>query len=101
LTKVPRAMSLEEITRMQDEFVVAAKRSLAAGCEWLELHAAHGYLMHEFLSPISNRRTDRYGGSFENRIRLLPPPSICCGIAIQSMDCSSCSGLRAWASSRS
>ena len=57
LTKVRRAMSLEEITRVQEEFVAAAKRSLAAGCEWLELHAAHGYLMHEVLSPISNRRT--------------------------------------------
>ena len=71
LTKVPRAMSLADIARVQDEFVAAAKRSLAAGCEWLELHAAHGYLIHEFLSPISNQRADGYGGSFENRIRFL------------------------------
>jgi 2,4-dienoyl-CoA reductase-like NADH-dependent reductase (Old Yellow Enzyme family) len=71
LTKVPRAMSLADIARVRNEFVAAAERSLAAGCEWLELHAAHGYLVHEFLSPISNQRADRYGGSFENRIRFL------------------------------
>ena len=47
------------------------RRALAAECAWLELHAAHGYLVHEFLSPLSNRRTDRYGGSFDNRIRFL------------------------------
>ena len=51
--------------------MAAAKRSLAAGYEWLELHGAHGYLTHEFLSPLSNQRTDNYGGSFENRIRFL------------------------------
>jgi len=71
LNKVPRAMSLLEIAGVQDQFVAAAKRSLAAGCEWLELHAAHGYLIHEFLSPISNHRTDAYGGSFDNRVRFL------------------------------
>ena len=71
LTKIPCAMSEADIARVQGEFVGAAKRSLAAGCEWLELHAAHGYLAHEFLSPLSNQRTDRYGGSFENRIRFL------------------------------
>jgi 2,4-dienoyl-CoA reductase-like NADH-dependent reductase (Old Yellow Enzyme family) len=71
LTKVPRAMSVAEIALVQGEFVAAAKRSLAAGCEWLELHAAHGYLMHEFLSPISNQRTDHYGGGFYNRARFL------------------------------
>lgn len=71
LKKVPRAMSEADIAHVQGEFVAAAKRSLAAGCEWLELHSAHGYLSHEFLSPISNERTDRYGGSFENRIHFL------------------------------
>ena len=71
LAKLPRAMSAADITRAQGEFVAAAKRSLAAGCEWLELHFAHGYLAHEFLSPLSNRRTDDYGGSFENRIRFV------------------------------
>jgi 2,4-dienoyl-CoA reductase-like NADH-dependent reductase (Old Yellow Enzyme family) len=69
LTKVPHALNEAEIAQVQNDFVAAAKRSLAAGVEWLELHFAHGYLAHEFLSPISNQRTDKYGGSFENRIR--------------------------------
>ena len=69
LTKVPRAMTEADIGRVQNDFVAAAQRSLTTGVEWLELHFAHGYLAHEFLSPLSNQRTDRYGGSFENRIR--------------------------------
>jgi 2,4-dienoyl-CoA reductase-like NADH-dependent reductase (Old Yellow Enzyme family) len=69
LTKVPRAIDETEIAQVQKEFVAAAKRALAAGVEFLELHFAHGYLAHEFLSPISNQRTDKYGGGFENRIR--------------------------------
>jgi 2,4-dienoyl-CoA reductase-like NADH-dependent reductase (Old Yellow Enzyme family) len=56
---------------LQDDFVATAKRALTAGFNFLELHSAHGYLFNEFLSPISNRRTDRYGGSFENRTRIL------------------------------
>lgn len=68
---VPKAMTLEDIARIQTAFVDAAKRSLAAGFEWLELHFAHGYLAHEFYSPLANKRTDNYGGSFENRIRFL------------------------------
>lgn len=71
LDKVPHALSVEEIRGVQGDFVAAAKRSLVAGFEWLELHSAHGYLSHEFLSPLSNRRTDNYGGSFDNRIRFL------------------------------
>ena len=71
LPKVPRAMTAADILRVQDNFVAAARRALAAGFQWLELHAAHGYLFNEFLSPLSNHRTDKYGGSFENRIRLL------------------------------
>lgn len=71
LDKVPHALSVEEIRSVQSDFVAAARRSLAAGYEWLELHSAHGYLSHEFLSPLSNQRTDRYGGSFENRVRFL------------------------------
>lgn len=69
LNKVPRAMTEADIMKVQNDFVAAGKRSLIAGAEWLELHFAHGYLAHEFLSPLSNQRTDRYGGSFENRIR--------------------------------
>ncbi|HNC24394.1 MAG TPA: NADH:flavin oxidoreductase/NADH oxidase [Opitutaceae bacterium] len=71
LGKMPRALTVAEIRRIQGDFVAAARRSLAAGYEWLELHSAHGYLSHEFLSPLSNQRTDEYGGSFENRIRFL------------------------------
>ena len=71
LTKAPRAMTEADILRVQNDFVATAKRALAAGLNWLELHAAHGYLFNEFLSPLANHRTDKYGGSFENRIRLL------------------------------
>lgn len=71
LAKVPRALSRAEIARVRADFAAAAKRALAAGYAWLELHAAHGYLAHEFLSPLSNRREDEYGGSFANRIRFL------------------------------
>lgn len=71
LPKVPQAMSEADIARVRGDFVAAAARALAAGYEWLEIHAAHGYLIHEFLSTLSNRRTDRYGGTFENRTRFL------------------------------
>jgi len=71
LLKVPREMSVQDIAQVRDDFVSSARRALAAGFEWLELHFAHGYLAHEFYSPLSNRRSDSYGGSFENRIRFL------------------------------
>ena len=71
LNKVPIAMTEADIVRVQNDFVATAKRALAAGFQWLELHAAHGYLFNSFLSPLSNHRTDKYGGSFENRTRLL------------------------------
>lgn len=71
LPKVPHAMSIEDIRRVQQNFVDAAKRSLAAGFEVLQLHFAHGYLAHEFYSPLANKRTDEYGGSFDNRIRFM------------------------------
>jgi 2,4-dienoyl-CoA reductase-like NADH-dependent reductase (Old Yellow Enzyme family) len=71
LTKIPRAMTEADILRVQNDFVATAKRALAAGFNFLELHAAHGYLFNSFLSPLANQRTDKYGGSFENRTRLL------------------------------
>ena len=67
---VPREMSAGDIDAVAEQFVSAARRSLAAGFQVAEVHMAHGYLLHEFLSPLSNRRSDRYGGSLENRMRL-------------------------------
>ena len=66
----PNALTLEGIQRIKDAFVAAAKRAVEVGFDVIEIHNAHGYLLHEFLSPVSNHRTDQYGGSFENRTRL-------------------------------
>lgn len=71
LNKTPRAMTEADIVTVQAQFSGAARRALAAGYQWLEVHSAHGYLGHEFLSPLTNHRTDRYGGNFENRVRFL------------------------------
>ena len=67
----PQALDLEGIQKVISDFKNAAKRALKAGFKVIDIHAAHGYLVHQFLSPLSNHRTDSYGGSFENRIRLL------------------------------
>ena len=67
----PVALDAAGIGKVVADFQAAARRSLAAGFQVIELHAAHGYLLHEFLSPLSNQRTDDYGGSFDNRVRLL------------------------------
>jgi 2,4-dienoyl-CoA reductase-like NADH-dependent reductase (Old Yellow Enzyme family) len=67
----PSALDLEGIERVIDAFTASARRAVAAGFGMVEIHAAHGYLLHEFLSPASNVRTDAYGGSLENRARLL------------------------------
>jgi len=67
---VPEVLSIDGITKITDSFVKAARRALKAGFRIVEIHCAHGYLLHEFLSPVANKRTDMYGGSFENRIRL-------------------------------
>ncbi|QBB70553.1 NADH:flavin oxidoreductase/NADH oxidase [Pseudolysobacter antarcticus] len=69
--QVPHEMSLEQIRACVAAFGRAAQRALEAGFSIVEVHAAHGYLVHEFLSPLSNHRTDQYGGSFDNRTRLL------------------------------
>lgn len=67
----PIALDKAGIRKVISDFRDAAKRALAAGYKVIEIHGAHGYLVHQFLSPLSNKRTDEYGGSFENRIRLL------------------------------
>ncbi len=69
--QTPKAMDESDIRAVVAAFATSAKRALAAAFDVLELHSAHGYLLHSFLSPLSNRRTDAYGGSFDNRIRLL------------------------------
>ncbi len=66
---VPKAMDRADMDRVVADFVAATKRAAAAGVDWLELHCAHGYLLSSFLSPLTNRRTDEYGGSHENRAR--------------------------------
>lgn len=66
----PKALGLDDIAQIRADFVAAARRSAEIGIDAIELHAAHGYLLHQFLSPLANQRQDAYGGSFENRIRL-------------------------------
>jgi 2,4-dienoyl-CoA reductase-like NADH-dependent reductase (Old Yellow Enzyme family) len=68
---MPRALSIDEIKNIVSAFTAAARRACEAGFRVIEIHAAHGYLIHEFLSPLTNQRTDAYGGSFENRTRVL------------------------------
>jgi 2,4-dienoyl-CoA reductase-like NADH-dependent reductase (Old Yellow Enzyme family) len=69
--RVPAEMTKSDIAAVLDAFHAAAVRAKAAGFEWVELHAAHGYLAHSFCSPLSNRRSDEYGGGFENRVRFV------------------------------
>ncbi|RMZ69217.1 hypothetical protein GMOD_00003155 [Pyrenophora seminiperda CCB06] len=67
----PRALTHDEITTLVQDWAKAAHRAVRAGVDVIEIHAAHGYLLHQFLSPVTNKRTDDYGGSFTNRTRLL------------------------------
>ncbi|MCU7614989.1 NADPH dehydrogenase NamA [Chryseobacterium sp. GMJ5] len=69
--RIPHVLTAEEIKEIVQNFKDAAKRAVGAGFDVIEIHGAHGYLIHQFLSPLSNIRTDEYGGSFENRIRFL------------------------------
>lgn len=69
--KMPIALDLKGIEKVKADFKAATLRALEVGFDVVEIHAAHGYLLHQFLSPLSNQRTDGYGGNFENRIRLL------------------------------
>ncbi|RAK80871.1 NADH:flavin oxidoreductase/NADH oxidase [Aspergillus fijiensis CBS 313.89] len=66
----PKAMTKDDIVQFKNDWVAAVKRALAVGVDFIEIHNAHGYLLSSFLSPAANNRTDEYGGSFENRIRL-------------------------------
>ena len=92
----PREMTADDIARVRDAFVNAAKRAVRIGFDLIELHYAHGYLAHSFLSPVSNKRTDQYGGSLENRmrfgrevaraVRAVVPKSIALGARITGSD---------------
>jgi 2,4-dienoyl-CoA reductase-like NADH-dependent reductase (Old Yellow Enzyme family) len=68
---VPQELTIEEIKSIQQQYIAAAKRAVDVGFDAIEIHAAHGYLFHQFYSTIINHRTDEYGGSFENRVRFL------------------------------
>lgn len=80
----PRAMTLADIERVRTDFIAAAARALDAGFEVIELHAGHGYLLNQFISPLSNRRDDAYGGDLERRVRL--PAEIVAGIRARMAD---------------
>lgn len=69
VSQTPREATREDLERVKEDFVNAARRGVTAGFDWLELHCAHGYLLSSFISPLTNRRTDEYGGSLENRCR--------------------------------
>jgi 2,4-dienoyl-CoA reductase-like NADH-dependent reductase (Old Yellow Enzyme family) len=93
---VPLAASLEDIQTIIADFVAAAERAVSLGLDVIELHGAHGYLLHQFLSPLSNYRDDSYGGSLENRMRLLlevfaamravVPETVALGVRISATD---------------
>jgi 2,4-dienoyl-CoA reductase-like NADH-dependent reductase (Old Yellow Enzyme family) len=92
----PQAMTIEEIKEVVADFVASAKRAVNLGLDAIELHAAHGYLLHQFLSPLSNQRDDSYGGSLENRMRLVlevftamrsvVPSTVALGVRISATD---------------
>lgn len=71
VSPMPKEMSAQDIAKVVVDFRASARRAVEAGFQVIEIHAAHGYLLHEFLSPLSNQRTDDYGGSLENRMRLV------------------------------
>lgn len=83
---MPKAMTIEDVIKFKQDFADAVKRAIQANVDVIEIHAAHGFLLHEFLSPVTNKRKDIYGGSFENRIRLLLELiELVCGIMTREM----------------
>lgn len=92
----PHALDTAGLARVRDAFVASARRAVRLGFDAIELHAAHGYLLHQFLSPLSNRRDDAYGGSLENRMRFplevfqalreAIPPSVTLGVRVSATD---------------
>ena len=66
---MPKEIKSKDFSRIKKAYVKAAIRAVDVGFDLIEIHAAHGYLLHQFLSPISNKRTDNYGGNLENRMR--------------------------------
>ncbi|SIT29455.1 NADH:flavin oxidoreductase/NADH oxidase [Achromobacter sp. MFA1 R4] len=92
----PRALDAAGLARVRDAYVASAKRALRLGFDAIEVHAAHGYLLHQFLSPLSNRRDDAYGGSLENRMRFplevfealreVTPSSVALGVRVSATD---------------
>ncbi|MEY0673737.1 NADH:flavin oxidoreductase/NADH oxidase [Providencia rettgeri] len=93
---IPHALTIEEISQLKQQFIEAAIRAEKAGFDVIEIHAAHGYILHEFLSPVSNLRQDEYGGCFKNRTRLLInifhemreaiSPNVAIGVRISATD---------------
>ena len=82
LSRLPRVLSVEEIRTIEEQFAEAAVRAVKAGYDGVELHCAHGYLLSQFYSPLTNKRTDEYGGSLENRLRFLLESVACVRSAI-------------------
>jgi 2,4-dienoyl-CoA reductase-like NADH-dependent reductase (Old Yellow Enzyme family) len=92
----PRALTMDELAQIKADFVEAATRAVRLGFDAIELHAAHGYLLHQFLSPLANRRDDQYGGSLENRmryplevfdaVRAVVPDSVPVGVRVSATD---------------
>lgn len=82
LTRRPRALTIEEIREIEEQFAAAALRAVKAGYDGVEIHCAHGYLLNQFYSPMTNKRSDAYGGSLENRLRITLETAACVRQAI-------------------